>query len=102
MPSLRILSIDSGISQCGTPDVVALLTNRDLNLVILDLNLNVEPPVAVPTILDIICPALTTFTFNADRRINPTGAVRNITDLILISQPSAFMGSPILLGSQSE
>ena len=78
MPSLRIFSIDSGISQYDTPDVVAFLTTHGLNLVVLDLNLNVDPPVDVPTILD-ICPALTTFTFNADWRINPTGAVSNIT-----------------------
>ena len=73
MPSLRILSIDSGISQYDTPDVVAFLTAHGLNLVVLDLNLNVDPPVDVPTILD-ICPALTTFMFNADWRINPTGS----------------------------
>ena len=47
------------------PDVVAFLTAHGLNLVVLDLNPNVDPPVDVPTILD-ICPALTTFKFNAD------------------------------------
>jgi hypothetical protein len=68
-----------------------------MNLVVLDLNLNVEdPPVDVPTILDIF-PALTTFMFNADWRINPTRRAQlatSLSDLILISQPSAFMGSP--------
>ena len=78
MPSLRIFSIDSGISQYDTPDVVTFLTAHGLNLVVLDLNLNVDPPVDVPTILD-ICPSLTTFTFNADWRINPTGANNSIT-----------------------
>ena len=77
MPSLRSFAIDSGISQYETPDVEAFLKIHGLNLVLLDLNLNVDPPVDVPTILD-ICPALTTFTFNADWRINPTGA-GNIT-----------------------
>jgi len=42
------------------------------------MNLNVDPPVDVPTVLD-ICPALTTFTFNADWRINVFGTVSNIT-----------------------
>jgi hypothetical protein len=51
---------------------VALLTNHDLNLVILDLNLNVEQPLAVPTILDICQPLL----FNADWRINPMSTVQ--------------------------
>ena len=78
MPSLRSFAIDSGISQYDTPDVVAFLTSHGLNLVFLDMNLNVDPPVDVPTILD-ICPALTTFTFNADWRINPTDTVSNIT-----------------------
>ena len=77
MPS-AIFSINSGISQYDSPDIVAFLTTHGLNLVVLDLNLNVDPPVDVPTILD-ICPALTTFTFNADWRVNPTGAVSNVT-----------------------
>jgi hypothetical protein len=78
MPSLRSFAIDSGISQMDTPDIVAFLTSHGLNLVILDMNLNVDPPVDVPTILD-ICPNLTTFTFNADWRINPTDTVSSIT-----------------------
>ena len=78
MPSLRIFSVDSGISQYDTPNVVAFLTAHDLNLLVLDLNLNVDPPVDVPTIFD-ICPVLTTFTSNPDWRINPTGIVSNIT-----------------------
>ena len=56
----------------------SFLTTHGLNLVVLDLNLNVYPPVDVATILD-ICPAFTTFTFNADWGINPTGIVSNIT-----------------------
>ena len=78
MPSLRIFSIDSGTSQFDTPDVVAFLTAHGLNLVVLDLNLSVDPPLDVPTILD-ICPSLTTFIFNADWRINQTGAYSSIT-----------------------
>ncbi|KAF8811655.1 hypothetical protein BYT27DRAFT_7160670 [Phlegmacium glaucopus] len=78
LPSLQSFAIDSGISQYDTPDVVAFLTSHGLNLVMLDLNLNVDPPVDVPTVLD-ICPALTTFTFNADWRINPLDTVSNIT-----------------------
>ena len=78
MPSLRSFAIDSGINQYDTPDVVAFLTSHGLNLVFLDLNLIVDPPVDVPTVLD-ICPSLTTFTFNADWRINPMDTVSNIT-----------------------
>jgi hypothetical protein len=58
--------------------VITFFTTHGLNFVVLNLNLNVDLPVDVPTILD-ICTALTTFTFNADRRINPTRAVNNIT-----------------------
>jgi hypothetical protein len=65
MPSLRIFSIYSGIIQYGAPDVVDFLTAHGLNLVVLDLNSNVDPPVDVPMILD-ICPVLTIFMFNAD------------------------------------
>jgi hypothetical protein len=36
--------------------VMAFLTTHGLNFVVLDLNLNVDPPVDVPTILN-ICPA---------------------------------------------
>ena len=77
MPSLRSFAIDSGITQYDTPDIIAFLTSHGLDLVFLDMNLNVDPPVDIPTILD-ICPALTTFTFNADWRINPSGTVSNI------------------------
>ena len=62
MPSLRFFSIDSGISQHDTPDVVAFLTAQGLNLVVLELNLNVGPLVDVQTILN-ICSALTAFAF---------------------------------------
>ena len=78
IPSLRSFTIDSGISQYDNPDIVAFLTSHGLNLIILDLNLNFDPPVDVPTILD-MCPALTTFAFNADWRINPMETVSNIT-----------------------
>ena len=78
MPSLRSFAVDSGISQYDTPDIIAFLTSHGQNLVVLDLNLNVDPPVDVPTVLD-ICPALTTFTFNADWRLNVLGGVCNIT-----------------------
>jgi hypothetical protein len=79
MPSLRSFAIDAGINQYDPPDVVAFLRSHGLNLVILDMNLNVDPPVDVPTVLD-ICPGLTAFTFNADWRIiDPTDAVSNIT-----------------------
>ena len=78
MPSLRSFAIDSGISQYDTPDVIAFLASHGLNLVILDMNMNVDTFVDVPAILD-ICPSLTTFTFNADWRINPTGTASNIT-----------------------
>ena len=77
MPSLRSFAIDSGISQYDTPDVIAFLTSHGLNLIFLDLNLNMDPPIDLPTVLD-LCPALTTFTFNADWRINPTDMVSNI------------------------
>ena len=71
----------SFVSANDTSDV-AFLTAHGINLFVLDLNLNVDPraPVDIPTILD-ICPALTPFTFNADLRINPTGAVSNTTKL---------------------
>jgi hypothetical protein len=70
MPSANF-SIGSGICQFDTPDVVAFLSTHGLNLVIFDLNLNLDP-VDVLTILD-ICPALTTFMFNAEWRKNPKG-----------------------------
>ena len=71
----------SFVSANDTSDVT-FLTAHGINLFVLDLNLNVDPraPVDIPTILD-ICPALTPFTFNADLRINPTGAVSNTTKL---------------------
>ena len=71
-PPCDFFSVDSDISQYDTPDVVAFLTAHGLNLVVLVLNLNVDSPVDVPTILD-ICPALTTFAFNADWLPNGRG-----------------------------
>ena len=78
MPSPRVFSIDFGISQYESPDVVVFLTTHGLNLVVLDLKSERRSHVDAPTILD-ICPALTTFTFNADWRINRTCSVSNIT-----------------------
>ena len=101
MPSLRNFSVDSDISQYDTPDVVAFLTAHGLNLVVLVLNLNVDPPDDVPTIPD-ICPALTTFAFNADWLINPTGAVSNITKRPHHISPIGLHGLSYALGSHSE
>ena len=58
MPSAIFSPIDSGISRYiyNTRDVLAFLTFHGLNIVVLILNLKVDPPVDVPTVLG-ICPA---------------------------------------------
>jgi len=70
LPSLKVLSFDCGNHRTDQPDAVGFLTAHGANLVFLDLNC--IPPLDVPRILE-LCPALTTFCFNADWRVQPPG-----------------------------
>lgn len=70
MPSLRSLSFDCGNHRTDQPDAVGFLAHHGSHLVLLDLNC--IPALDVPTILD-LCPMLTTFSFNADWRVQPPG-----------------------------
>lgn len=66
LPSLRSLSFDFGNHRHDIPDLLEFLLRHGSELTFLDLNC--IPTLDVAKILD-ICPALTTFTFNADWRL---------------------------------
>ncbi|KAF5383075.1 hypothetical protein D9615_004878 [Tricholomella constricta] len=71
LPSLRCVSFDCRNHRTDQPDAVGFLTPHGSKLTFLDLNC--IPPLEVPDILE-LCPELTTFSFNADWRLQPPGA----------------------------
>lgn len=70
IPALRCVSFDCRNHRTDQPDAIGFLTPHGSKLTFLDLNC--IPPLDVPTILD-LCPSLTTFSFNADWRLQPPG-----------------------------
>jgi hypothetical protein len=70
IPGLRSFSFDYGNNRIDQPDVMAFLAHHGAKLIFLDLNC--IPALDVPRILD-LCPLLTTFSFNADWRIQQPG-----------------------------
>ncbi|RDB19448.1 hypothetical protein Hypma_013502 [Hypsizygus marmoreus] len=93
IPSLKSFTFDCGMHRTDHPDAVGFLTAHGAKLVFLDLNC--IPALNVAKILD-LCPRLTTFSFNADWRVQPPGqevqanggsTTTNQTMSILINQP---------------
>ena len=70
LPGLRSFSFDCGNIRIDQPDAMAFLARHGAKLIILDLSC--IPALDVPRILD-MCPLLTTFSFNADWRIQQPG-----------------------------
>ncbi|RDB18432.1 hypothetical protein Hypma_000341 [Hypsizygus marmoreus] len=68
IPSLKSFTFDCGTHRTDQPDAVGFLTAHGAKLVFLDLNC--IPALNVAKILD-LCPRLTTFSFNADWRVQP-------------------------------
>ncbi|KAG5643028.1 hypothetical protein DXG03_001640 [Asterophora parasitica] len=71
LPSLRCVSFDCRNHRTDQPDALGFLAPHGSKLTFLDLNC--IPPLDVPSILA-LCPELTTFSFNADWRLQPPGA----------------------------
>ncbi|CCL98970.1 uncharacterized protein FIBRA_00978 [Fibroporia radiculosa] len=82
IPALRSLSLDFLSYRDDLPDIVGFLTHHGAGLTYLDLNC--IPALDVPTILD-LCPALTTFAFNPDWRLQNADGLHGTA--ILVHRP---------------